>query len=408
MTWPRLVFLLALVATLVAPVRATAQLAPEPGDSLRVYLVTIGQGDLVWEKFGHNGIWIHDPVRGTDLVYNYGVFDFDSPGYWGRFVRGTWIYQIAANTMEETVFAYQYYDRSLLAQELNLLPEEKRELQEFLEWNLRPENREYRYDYFLDNCSTRVRDAIDRVLGGRLRAATEGRPTETTYRWHSRRLIADDRISYAGMNAGLGPATDEPIDEWEEMFLPEKVAERVREIQVAGPDGALRPLVASERVIYASTRGPERAAAPRWIPYFLLAGVAVAALLLLLARWSRAGFAVAAALWALIVGLGGLALAGLWAFTDHLAAHRNENLLHFDPLAIGLVVLVPAAAYGARWARRPALLLSLAVAALSLLGFALQALPGLDQVNGEAIALTLPGNLALAWWAWKQQVTGNR
>lgn len=140
----------------------------------------------------------------------------------------------------------------------------------------------------------------------------------------------------------------------------------------------------------------------RWIPFFLLAGVAVAALLLLLARYSRAGFAVAAALWTFVIGLGGLVLAGLWAFTDHLAAHRNENLLHFDPLVIGLMLLIPAAAYGARWARRPALLLALAVAALSLLGFALQALPGLDQVNGEAIALTMPGNLALAWWAWKE------
>ncbi|MBW3629032.1 MAG: hypothetical protein KY464_07010, partial [Gemmatimonadetes bacterium] len=117
-------------------------------------------------------------------------------------------------------------------------------------------------------------------------------------------------------------------------------------------------------------------------------------------------------LWALIIGTGGILLVALWTLTDHQVAHRNENLFHFDPLTLGLILLLPAAAYGARWARRPAFLLAGAVAALSLLGFLLQPLPGLDQSNGEIIALILPVHVALAWAAYwignSDRGTGNR
>jgi hypothetical protein len=402
----RRALLLLLPALAAAPPAARAQLTPPSTTEPTVYLLTMGQGDQVWEKFGHDALWIHDPVGGTDQVYNYGVFDFGSPGYWGRFVKGNWIYQIAADDIYQTLAAYQYWNRTLVAQELNLSAEQKAELKAFLEWNVRPENREYRYDYFRDNCSTRIRDAIDRVLDGQLRTATEDVPTETTYRWHSRRLIADDVLAYTGLGAGLGPRADRRINAWEEMFLPGKVHDRVAELRVVNPAGGYTPLVRSEQVLYEAVgRAPEREAPPRWIPAYLLVGVVLGGLVALLAVMARRNgfgrflFSAVTALWALLIGTGGLLLAALWALTDHQAAHRNENLFHFDPLALGLVLLLPAAAYGARWARRPALLLAAAVAALSLLGFVLQPLPGLDQVNGEVIAMLLPVHLAVAWAA---------
>ncbi|HEU0076543.1 MAG TPA: hypothetical protein VFQ76_02775, partial [Longimicrobiaceae bacterium] len=126
---------------------------------------------------------------------------------------------------------------------------------------------------------------------------------------------------------------------------------------------------------------------------------------------ARFGFSAVSALWLLFAGTGGVVLLSLWAFTNHAIAYRNENLLQFDPLALGLVVLVPAAALGARWAARPARVLALAVAALSVLGLAMQVLPGLDQVNGTMIAFTLPVHLGLAWALarnGREQETGNR
>jgi hypothetical protein len=402
----RTLFLLVALVLGALPARAQV-LAPEYPE-LEVYLLTMGQGDQVWERFGHNALWIRDRANGTERVYNYGVFDFNSPGYWSRFVRGNWLYQLDASDIYSTVAQYEWLNRTLVAHELDLTTDQRRELQQFLEWNARPENREYRYDYFRDNCSTRIRDALDRVLGGSLRAATEDLPSGTTYRWHSRRMIADDRPAYVGMNIGLGPAADRPISVWEEMFLPEKLLEQARRHRIAGPDGADRPLLASEHVLYqAVAREPERAEPPvRW-PVFLLVGLALAgALLLLGTRASRSGaarlgFSVGSALWTLLTGTGGVVLFALWAFTDHDFAHRNENLLQFNPLALGLVLLLPALAYGARWARRPALLLALTVAGMSLLGVVLQILPWFYQANLEALAVAVPVHLALAWVVYR-------
>ena len=395
-----------LVLVLLAP-RAAAQ-GGGPGDELTVHLLTMGTGDMVWEKYGHNALWIHDPVAGTDWVFNYGVFDFDSPGYWGRFVKGDWLYQLAVSDLRQTMAQYRYLNRTVIAQELALSGPQKAELAAFLEWKYRPENREYLYDYFTDNCTTRIRDAIDRVLGGAIRAATDTVPTGTTFRSHSRRLMAGSPVVYAALNAGLGPEADRPISEWEEMFLPEKVAESVREVSVPGPDGEVRPLVAREQVRYEAVgRAPDRQEPPGWIPAFLAIGVLIGAVLAGLAHAARRnglarfGFAALGTLWALLIGVGGALLVGLWAFTNHTAAHRNENLFQFDPLALALVLLLPAVVYGARWARGPARWIALVVAAVTVLGFLLQLLPGLDQVNGEVIALVLPPNLALAWGVWR-------
>jgi hypothetical protein len=397
-------FAIALVAGLA--IRPLSAQARSPGE-LKIFLLTMGQGDEVWEKFGHNAIWVHDPAQGTDWVYNYGVFDFNSPGYWGRFVKGDWIYQLAVADIYQTLRAYQYFDRTVTAQELNLTSAQARELQDFLTWNARPENSEYLYDYYRDNCSTRVRDVLDMVLGGALRRATEAEPTNTTYRSHSLRLVQGDAAAYTGLALALGPASDRPISRWEEMFLPGKVQEQVRQLKVPGPDGAPVPLVIDEQVLYeARERAAEPAdLAPR-ITIFLMVGGTLAALLLFLgwasggqgatSRVARLGFSVLGGGWALFAGGAGILLTGLWTMTNHSIAYQNENILQANPLALPLVLLLPALVLGARWAVGPALWLSRTLALASLLGLILQALPGLDQVNGEMIALALPINLALA------------
>lgn len=398
-------FAAVLVALGLAAAPARAQTPPPvlPDTGLTVVLLTMGQGDMVWEKFGHNALWIHDPAAGTDRVYNYGMFDFQSPGYWGRFLKGNWLYELGVQSVQNTVYQYQYFNRAMWAQELNLTPAQKRELQTFLEINALPQNREYLYDYYRDNCSTRIRDALDRVTGGALRRAAGDSLTGTTYRWHSERLIAADGASYFGLAGGLGPAADRDITAWEEMFLPFKVQQQVRAVRVADASGRPVPLVAREwTMLEAPGRAPERAEPPFWTPLYLLAGLLMAGILVLLGRkaprsgWARFGFSALGALWLLLAGVGGLLLVLLWTMTNHSIAYRNENLLQLSPLALPLVLLVPCLAYGARWAARPARLLTTTVAVLSLLGFVLQVLPGLDQRNAQMIALALPINVALA------------
>jgi hypothetical protein len=400
---------LAFVSVQPAGAQLPGPLAPAamatPGSELTIYHVTMGPGDMVWEKFEHNALWVHDPVLGTDHVYNYGAFDFDEPGYWGRFARGYWRYWLEVSDISRTVFVYrEYLNRSIAVQELNLTPAQRADLRDFLEWNALEENRYYYYDYYLDNCSTRIRDAIDRALGGALRTATQDSLTGTTFRWHSERLVADDPAVFTGLLVGLGPGADREINAWEEMFLPGKVQEHLRHLQVPDEAGRMVPLVRTERVLYrAIGREPLLEAPPNRIGWYLLAGLLIGGLFAALgsrvprSRTARFGFAGTTALWAAFVGTGGLLLAFLWAFTNHAIAYRNENLLQLNPLMLTLVLLIPALAFGARWAARPALWLMFAVAGLSVLGLLLKVLPWFAQANLSLIALALPAHLGLAW-----------
>ena len=373
-----------------------------PGSELRVYLMTMGPGAAVWERFGHNAIWIDDPAVQPDTAYNYGLFDFRQENFLLRFIRGEMWYWMAGFPAEPYAATYVRDNRSIWVQELNLTPRARLELRDFLRWNERPENKFYHYDYYDDNCSTRVRDALDRVLGGAIEAKTATLPTGTTYRFHTQRLTANDPLVYTGLLLALGPRVDRPISAWEEMFLPMALREHVRQVTVADPNGAQVPLVASERTLFESTAAPPPDRPPSWVKWYLLMGAAVGALAAAFGNLAgrrpagRLGLGVVAVSWGTVAGVAGVILAGLWGFTDHAMAYRNENLFQVNPLALPLAVLVPLGLAKSGRAMRWAGALVVGLAGLSLLGFLLQVLPGVDQVNGEVIALALPVHLGLA------------
>jgi hypothetical protein len=393
-------------AQALPPYRRTA-LPPEPGSELTVYLMTMGPGKHVWERFGHNAIWIHDPVRGTDQAYNYGLFDFRQQNFLLRFVQGRMWYWMQGFPAQSYVESYRRANRSVWIQELEIAPGSRRELQQFLEWNERPENRFYHYDYYRDNCSTRVRDALDRAVGGRIRQGTNTLPTGKTYRFHTLRLTTNDPPIYTGLLLALGHPVDRPITAWEEMFLPLAMREHLRKLTVIRPDGAEVPLVRSERTLFESTEPAPPPEPPSWLPIYLLLGLAVGGsafglgLLAPNRPAARVGFLVVSWSWTLLVGLGGVVVAGLWAFTDHAAAYDNENVLQLDLLVLPLLWLLPRVVFGARSAVRPALILAGVVAGLSLAGLILKVLPQFYQVNGAAIALTLPAHIGMAGAIWR-------
>ena len=403
----------------VSVVEPTAVLVQQPGESpsrrapeppsppvaaphLVVSLVTMGPGRNIWDRFGHTAIWIADTAAGTGQAYNYGLFDFGQDNFLLRLLRGRMWYWMAPFPAERYIGSYIRDDRSVWVQELNLDAEQRAALQAFLQWNARDENRFYGYDYYRDNCSTRVRDALDRVLGGAIREATGGVPTGTTYRSHTRRLLAPAPLAYTGTHLALGSPTDVELSLWEAMFVPMEMQRAIRDVRIADGDGGTRPLVRAEYTLHESTTFTERRHPPEWWPVYLLIGIAIGGAFVLLARGTRRGqrraLAVLAALWCAAFGTVGLIMTALWALTEHVATYWNENLLQANLLILPLAFLVPRLAAGSSWAARPAQVLAAVIAALSVAGLLLQLLPGFDQANTEIIALLLPANIGL-WLA---------
>jgi hypothetical protein len=382
------------------------QTSPRPSlpastpESLTVYLMTMGPGKRVWERFGHNAIWIHDPINGTDQAYNYGLFDFRQHNFLLRFVQGRMWYWMQGFPAQSYLELYRRANRSVWVQELDIPPGARRELQKFLEWNERPENRFYHYDYYRDNCSTRVRDALDRAIGGQIRSQTAGRLTGRTYRSHTLRLTSNDPPIYTGLLLALGHPVDRRISQWEEMFLPLAMREHLRAVTIKDGNGAAHPLVRSERTFYESTDLPPPESPPNWVLRYLVIGMVIGGAMFALShgssRAARIGFHLIALGWLLLSGLSGLVLAGLWGLTDHTAAYYNENVLQMNLLALPLLWLAPMSFREWSGRSRVAVTLALLVAAMSLLGLVLKLLPAFYQVNGPVIALAFPAHVGLA------------
>jgi len=387
---PRHLLLAWLLALLVLPCLAEA--AP------RIGLLTMSPGAEYWARFGHNAILVAEP-DGTATSYNYGYFDFAQQDFFLRFMRGRMLYQLVALPADADLAQYAAEGRGVRLQWLDLEPLRARELADFLAWNALPENADYRYDYFTANCSTKVRDALDRALGGELLQQTRSRSRGLTARSESLRLAATLPWLAVGIHLGLGPATDRPMSRWQEGFVPERLYEAVGEIH--HDDG--RPLVIEDRELAAPRLPLAPAEPPRWLFHFLSLGVIAAAVLSLglrrepgalrsVATWSAVGF------W-LIGGLIGCVLAALWAGTDHTAAWANRNLLLLPPVLLLLPLAMPALRR-ARPVPRWLGVLGLLVLATTLVALVHATLALRAQQHGEWIALLLPLHAVLAERLW--------
>lgn len=374
--------LLLWLALLLGPALAAA--AP------RIGVVTMEPGGIFFERFGHNAIVVQDPATGTATSYNFGYFDMEEPGFFGNFVRGHMQYWLVALPLDDDLARYAQTGRGVGVQWLELTPGAATTLAAALAENARPENAQYRYDYYTSNCSTKVRDAIDEALGGALQPQLSGRSQGNTYRSESVRLASPAPWMAVGFHLGLGGYADRPLSRWDESFIPMRLRDALREVKLA--DG--RPLVASEQVLLPHRVDPAPAEAPRPRGAALIAGVLLAALALWSARRApRALAAGALAFWTL-AGLAGTVMALIWLATEHVAGYGNQNLLLLSPLCLFLLPGAWAKLRGREPSRRFRWLLWAVAGSAALAGF-LKFLPFLVQENVEWVLLLLPLHWAL-------------
>jgi hypothetical protein len=316
------------------PLKGQQKLSPEA----HISVITCGpwQGEL-WSAFGHSAYRVYDPDQGIDEAYNYGVFSFE-PGFYLNFARGYNYYMLGVYNYQDFKNVYIYYNRYVHEQILNLTVDQKQKLYDFLQWNAQPENRVYRYDYFYDNCATRIRDVAVTVLGDSVRF--DGSYIETDY---SIRQLTDLYLQQQpwgdlGIDICLGLPMDKKATPYEYMFLPDYIESGFDHayIKVNGTEG---PLVKTKINVYSQRDEDREGGLPH--PLLVFGFLALVTLFLTIRDLRRKK----ATRWFDVVlfgisGIVGILLTFLWIATDHHAAAKNFNLLWAIPTHLVAAILV--------------------------------------------------------------------
>lgn len=382
---------------------ARAGVADASGADLRVDLYTYGPGSVYWERFGHDALVITDTTTGEAYAFNYGLFDFDQEDFYLNFARGIMIYRAAAWPAVDDIREYSGEGRSITSQHLNLTPAQRAKLRDFLVWNVQPEHSRYRYRYFADNCTTRIRDALDDVLGGALQRQLAGPAAHgETYRSETDRLMSGQPWLMYLLDLGLGPYADQPLTRWNGAFIPARLMNELHDARAT--DGA--PLVQSTTLL-SPQRLPSPPASPPDIRWPLLIAGLVLGAAFIASAWlrnryevDRWWFVVVGSSYALLAGLAGALMLVLWFGTAHRAAWANENLWLFNPLAWLLIpALLRVRRHGAT-ASRFGLAIAALMALLALFALVSKLMPAFPQQNLPWVLFALPGWLGLAGGLW--------
>jgi len=297
----------------------------------RISILTCGPGEVLYEAFGHSAVRITDPAQGLDLVFNYGVFDFNQKNFYGNFAKGSMRYMLGLSTGEDFLNQYRNYNRSVREQVLNLDSLEKQSIVDYLSNNLKPENREYYYDYFDNNCSTKILELLDSALNHNV-VFTYSDIIGTA----SFRSLIYDYTTYQqwgrfGIDLGLGSVIDRSVNGKQLNFLPDELEKTISKAKIRR--GMIEfPLVSENKILFESPvyYGSES--------YFLLPAFLFSLILLILAIfWGFSGgfpvgFMVVRSILLTVVGLLGIFLLSIWLFTNHKSAAWNYNILWANPI----------------------------------------------------------------------------
>jgi len=303
---------------------------PANAAQYKISLLTCDPGDELYSTFGHSAIRIIALESGQDLVFNYGTFDFNTSFFYVKFIRRTLDYQLSLTTTENFLREYNYFKRNVREQELNLSTEQSQKIVTFLQTNYQPENRKYRYDFFFDNCTTRITDMLETVLGQSLKWNYPTVANDKTFRNLIDEYVYPLPWSDLGIDLALGSVIDREATEAEKAFLPDYLEAAFGSASIIG-DGPERPLVSQTNTVYdfQYARGDGINLFNPYLIFWVLA-ILVAILTFIGFKKKRLFKGFDIGLFS-VLGLLGLLLIFLWFFTAHSQTKNNWNLFWAFP-----------------------------------------------------------------------------
>jgi hypothetical protein len=293
---------------------------PRLSNNATASLITYTPGEELYQAFGHSAIRIKDDSLEIDRLYNYGTFDFEIPDFYLKFAHGDLLYQLSVTPAEEEIRVVGAYGQGVRELLLNLSQDQKQRLFEALEYNLLPENRFYRYDFILDNCSTRPRDVLERTIGAQIIEKSAG---NLTFRQMLDPYFA--RIPWIGFGLSLllGANVDRIANPREACFLPADLERAVENAQ-----NGQQKLTAEKREIFPPEMLPQT---PMWLsPSFVFAGGGLAWFFWWFLR-KRGHASWLSAIIFTIIGANGLFLLGLSFWSRLSVLQLNYNLAWLIP-----------------------------------------------------------------------------
>lgn len=304
-------------------------------DSARFSLITVAPGEFVYSTFGHTALRLNDSASGVDVCFNYGTFDFEQPGFVLKFCQGRLQYMLDIEYYRDFEYGNLYFRRPMTEQVLNLSREQISKLYALLRDNYRPENRFYKYDFFYDNCATRVRDILENTLGGSLAYNTEKAEEGITMRQLLHKYLPAKPWLGFGIDLVLGMPADKTATVRDYMFLPDYLYMFLGKATTSGG----YPVTLQERMI--PSGGVYPALPQRNAITAPLIAVTIVSLTGLFFVFREKGRKYFDNLFWSVLGIGGIIIALLWFATDHTATKVNLNLLWMLPTHLALPFLKP-------------------------------------------------------------------
>lgn len=328
--------LIALLLLISMPVMSQS---PRLSNQAQFSIITLGPDqEEFYEAFGHSAIRLFDPILGIDYAYNYGEFSFNQPNFYLNFAKGHLNYSLGVVPYPDFRDAYIYYNRFIHEQVLNLDQAQKQKVFEYLQNNALPENKYYLYDYFFNNCSTKIRDLFADLLKGDIHFDQSFITTHYTIRQLTDLYLNEQPWGDLGIDIGLGSRIDKEATPYEYMFLPDYLEYSFDHATIK-VNGQQVPLVKDTVTVF--TAKPEADSTGWLTPQIIFGFLLLVTMVVSFFDWKHSKVST----WLDFIlffttGLVGLVLMLLWFATDHHACAKNYNLLWALPTNLVACILI--------------------------------------------------------------------